>query len=56
MKTLIIDIETAPSLAWVWQLHGEQHIGLNQLVKTTDVMCWAAKWHGGKKIYFKSSY
>ena len=56
MKTLIIDIETAPSLAWVWKLHGEQHIGLNQLVKTTDVMCWAAKWHGGKKIYFKSSY
>ena len=55
MKTLIIDIETAPHLAWCWGMW-DQRIGLNQLVKTTDVLCFAAKWHGRKQVTFRSSY
>lgn len=55
MKILIIDIETSPSLAYVWGLW-DQNVGLNQLVDTTHVMCFAAKWYGEKKVYFHSDY
>jgi uncharacterized protein YprB with RNaseH-like and TPR domain len=31
-----------------------QHIGLNQIVKPGGVICFAAKWHGEKKVEFRS--
>lgn len=51
MKTLILDIETTPHLAHVWGLW-QQNVGLNQLVKPTEVLCWGAKWHGKKEFLF----
>jgi transposase-like protein len=53
MKILVIDIETAPNLAHVWGLW-DQNVGLNQLIKSTEVMCWAAKWIDDELMRFKS--
>lgn len=52
-KILFLDIETAPNLATVWSLW-EQNIGVNQLTGSSYILCWAAKWKGGKKVMFDS--
>jgi len=52
-RLLNLDIETAPHLAAVWGLY-DQNVALNQLMKPGYTLCWAAKWHGEKKIYFDS--
>lgn len=46
MKTLVIDIETAPNLAHVWQLWNINNISLSQLRESSYTLCWAAKWLG----------
>lgn len=53
LKVLCIDIETSPNLAYVWSLW-DQNVGLSQLVETTDVLCFAAKWLGQKPMFFHS--
>lgn len=55
MKVLILDIETRPSLGYVWSLW-QQNVSLSQLVEVGEVICFAAKWLGGKKVHFKSVY
>jgi len=55
MRKLVIDIETAPNLAYVWGLWN-QNVGLNQIEKTGSVICFAAKWHGSKKVMFYSDH
>jgi DNA polymerase elongation subunit (family B) len=47
VKILGLDIETAPNTAHVWGLF-KQNIGINQLLNTGRVMCFAAKWVGVK--------
>lgn len=42
-KILVLDIETAPKLAYVWGLW-DNNVSLSQLVSDTYVLCWAAKW------------
>jgi DNA polymerase elongation subunit (family B) len=51
MKILLLDIETAPHLAYVWGIHNE-NIPIQRIVKAGYVMSWAAKWHGEKDIYY----
>lgn len=53
MKILILDIEVSPTLATVWGLFN-QNIGINQLIGNSEVLCWAAKWHGNDNTYFSS--
>lgn len=53
MRILLLDIETAPNLAYVWQLW-DQNIGPKQVVSGTYVLCWAAKWYGEDDIMFDS--
>lgn len=55
MKLLSIDIETTPNLAHVWGLW-QQNVGLNQLLRPTEMMCFAAKWYGEPKIKFYSTF
>ena len=55
MKTLILDIETAPNLVHVWGLWN-QNVGVPQIIDSGYVMCWAAKWHGFDDIMFSSCY
>ena len=47
MRTLIVDIETSPNTVHVWGLY-EQDIALNQIVESSYILCWAAKWLGEK--------
>lgn len=49
-KILHLDIETAPILAWVWSLF-KPLIAIGQIEQDWHILCWAAKWHGKKKIY-----
>lgn len=53
MKILLLDIETAPNTAHVWGLW-QQNVGLTQLMESSYVLCWSAKWYGDKTIYFDS--
>lgn len=55
IKILTIDIETRPSLAYVWGLW-DQNVGLNQVEEFGTVLSWAAKWYGEKKVHFASDY
>lgn len=52
-KILTIDIETSPIEAHVWGLW-QQNVGLNQILKPTQLISFAAKWHGKKPVLFKS--
>lgn len=53
MKILLLDIETAPHMAAVWGLWGE-NIPLDRLLTPGYTLCWAAKWLGDSEIHFDS--
>lgn len=53
MKLLMLDIETAPAIAHVWNLFKE-NIPLDRLMESGYTLCWAAKWYGEKEIFFDS--
>jgi hypothetical protein len=53
MKILLLDIETAPNLAYVWGLW-QQNVGINQIESAGYVLCWAAKWLGEDTMMFDS--
>jgi DNA polymerase elongation subunit (family B) len=55
MKILMIDIETSPNLAHVWGLW-QQNVGLSQLLESTEMMCFAAKFLGDKRTQFYSTF
>lgn len=44
-KILLIDIETAPILAYVWKIWDE-NIGLKQIKKDWHILSFSAKWFG----------
>lgn len=44
-KVLIVDIETAPIKAFVWDLW-DQNVALNQIHTDWHILSWAAKWLG----------
>lgn len=43
MKTLLLDIETAPNLGWVWGAY-QQNLSPSTLEKPKEVICFAAEW------------
>lgn len=53
MKILLLDIETAPNTAYVWGMW-KQNIAPGQVVESSYVLCWAAKWLGHDKVWFSS--
>lgn len=53
MKILLSDIETAPNLATVWGLWG-QNIAINQIMAAGYTLCWSAKWLGDDEVMFDS--
>jgi len=57
VRILALDIETAPNLAYVWGLW-DQNVGLNQLVNSTEMLCFGARWLGDapEEIIFRSSF
>lgn len=50
-KILLIDIETAPILGYVWGLF-DQNVGLNQIHTDWHLLSWAAKWYGEDKMMY----
>lgn len=55
MKMLFLDIETAPSLVYVWGLYNNQVIPIERIVKPGYTLCFSAKWRGKKKMHFHSA-
>lgn len=55
LKRLILDLETSPNIGHIWGLFN-QTISLSQLIESTQVICFAAKWHGAKRTEFYSDY
>lgn len=53
MKILFLDIETTPNLAYVWGLW-KQNVSIGQIVSSTEMLCFGARWYGQKKVIFKS--
>jgi uncharacterized protein YprB with RNaseH-like and TPR domain len=53
MKILLLDIETTPMQVYTWGLW-DQNIGINQIIKSTEMLCFGARWLGEKKVTFMS--
>jgi uncharacterized protein YprB with RNaseH-like and TPR domain len=53
MKTLLLDIETTPMQVYTWGLW-DQNISIDQIIKSTEMLCFGARWLGTKKVIFKS--
>jgi len=51
-KVLVMDIETAPILGYVWGLW-DQTVGLNQIKSDWYVISWAAKWLDAKTVMYR---
>ena len=54
MKLLILDIETFPITSFHWGLW-DQNIAINQIIEPGGMLCWAAKWHGKDRVFFRST-
>jgi hypothetical protein len=54
-RVLTVDLETAPNLAHTWGLW-QQNIGLPQLLVPGRVIGFGAKWHGDKRVIWKSEF
>lgn len=55
LRRLILDIETAPNLAYVWQAW-KQNVSPNMFVENSHIMCYAAKWYGHNHIYTQNNF
>jgi hypothetical protein len=53
MKILMLDLETSPMTAHTWGLW-KQDISLKQILASTEVLCFGARWYGKKQVIFKS--
>lgn len=51
-KILLLDIETSPLIAHVWQLF-DQNVALNQIEKDWFILSWSAKWLDEKEIFYQ---
>jgi hypothetical protein len=54
-KILLLDIETRPTLAYVWRLYDE-NVAVEQIVEPTRMICWAAKWAGESEVVFAAEW
>ena len=53
-KILIVDLETAPKLAYVWSFW-QTNVGMNQTLTNTHILSYAAKWLGDKKTVYNET-
>jgi hypothetical protein len=53
-RVLILDIETAPNIAYVWGAW-KQNIGQNQWVSKSHIMSFAAKWFDEPEVYYEEN-
>lgn len=56
MNVLVLDIETAPSIAYVWGVW-KQNVGFNQMKERMYLMSYAAKWlHKDEVMYAENRH
>lgn len=55
VKILSIDVETKPSIAYVWGAY-DINISPEQVIEPGGIMCFAAKWVGQKHMFFASEW
>ena len=55
MKILLLDIESAPTKVYIWDLF-TRYVPHSQIVEPGYTLCWAAKWLGKKEIMFRSTH
>jgi hypothetical protein len=53
-RTLVLDIETKPILAYVWGLF-DQTIGIDFIKEDWNLLSYAAKWVGKPKMFYKDT-
>jgi hypothetical protein len=51
-RILLLDVETAPHLVWVWKFFKE-NVGAKQVVENGYILSWAAKWLNEKEIFYQ---
>lgn len=51
-RILILDIETAPNIAYVWRFFKE-NVGAKQVIENSYMLSFAAKWLGEKEIFYE---
>lgn len=54
MQPLILDIETRPNIAAIWEMWNVKYVPPTALIEAKEVICFAAKWHGTKAMEFWS--
>ncbi len=52
-KILLFDVETSPSIAYIWRLW-EEVTSMSMVADDWYVLCWSAKWLGEKEIMSSS--
>jgi hypothetical protein len=55
LRLLVLDIETAPNLAYVWDVW-QQNVAPSQLVQHKSVLSFASKWVGADHVDFHSRH
>lgn len=50
-KILVLDIETAPNLAYVWRFFKE-NVGAKQVVEHSEIISYAYKWLGDPTVHY----
>ena len=55
IKILLIDIESAPALAYIWDLK-TRYVPLSQIDRDGYMLCFAAAWLGSDDVYFSSRW
>jgi len=54
-KILLLDIETAPSLAYVWSCF-QDGVPFAMVKQEGTILMWAAKWLGDKKVMYQTKF
>jgi len=52
---LLLDIETAPILAYVWA-RWKQNVAMNQVAEDWQILTWAAKWLGDNEVFTDTAF
>jgi len=54
-RILVLDIETAPALGWVWS-KWKQDIHDQRIARLDRMLCFAYKWHGDRGTQFSTEF
>ena len=54
-RTLVYDLELKPNVVSSWSLWNV-NIGISQIIESAGIICFAYRWVGEKKTYFRSEW